>query len=53
MVIVSGDIFYVDSMEADPMPRGVDHVTLKMTLAYMNVLAVETTEKFNLTEEDL
>ena len=29
MVITSGDIFYVDSMEADPVPQEVDHVTFK------------------------
>ena len=29
MVITSGDIFYVDSMEADPVPEEIDHVTFK------------------------
>ncbi len=29
MVIISGDIFYVDSMKADPVPQGIDYVTFK------------------------
>lgn len=29
MVITSGDIFYVDSMEAEPVPQKVNHVTFK------------------------
>ena len=29
MVIISGDIFYVDSMEADPVPQGIDYITFK------------------------
>ena len=29
MVIVSGDIFYVDSMKSEPIPQEVDYVTFK------------------------
>ena len=29
MVIISGDMFYVDSMEANPVPQEIDYVTFK------------------------
>ena len=47
MVIISGDIFYVDSMEANPVPREIDYVTFKREIKSGKLDGVFTVEFVN------